>query len=658
MTAPLSRTSAILVTAAFGVSALPHLAAMPWLPALAICAFVAWRMAAALRGWTPPARLLRIIVTMAGLGLIVMHYGTLWGRRAATAMLCMMMAAKLTETFRLRDGRVLAALCYFLVATQFLFDQQLGLLAYLFAAVVAATGALYSIQRDADRLPSLGPAATLAGASRVAGSLLVLALPFALVLFVLFPRLSSPLWGLPEQALDARTGLSDEMSPGTIAELFNDDRPAFRVTFDGPRPEAADLYWRGPVLWRFDGRTWSRLGFLRRSPERVPSRLEAPWRYRVQIEPSERRWLFALPYPAAWPDEARLSADFELMRETPVTTLTSYSVTSDPVFVDSPDLSPVLRRIALSLPEASNPRTRRFAADLRIRYPDDDRALIDAVLRWLNTEPFFYSLQTVPLGRDGADEFLFDLRTGYCEYYASSFAVLMRAAGIPARIVTGYQGGFWQAADEYLLVRHSDAHAWVEVWLPGSGWTRVDPTAAVSPERVLQGARSAVGDGAGWFGAEWAYALRNQYDRLRHLWNRWVLDFDAESQRDVFDRAGLQAIGPIWRGLFTVLLAAAVLVPLGLGFRAAVAALPRGSALERAWARLLGRLRRAGVPISPDRSPREVAEAAAGVLDNADGLRALVADYRLARYGPPGEAPADLRELARRLRGFRPRRPA
>jgi len=659
MTRTLSTSTVVLVVAAFLVAALPHLAAMPVWLALMIIGAALWRALIALRDLRQPGWLLRSVLTFGGLAVVIMHYGTFWGRRAATVLLCVMVAAKLSEMFRQRDARVVATLGYFLIATQFLFSQQLLLFGYLLAGCSLITAALVRIQRDADAIdrppdPPRRGGPALAGLTRDGLLLMVLAIPFALVMFALFPRLGSPLWGMPENALDGRTGLSDEMSPGTIANLYADDSPAFRVEFDTPLPPRSELYWRGPVLWRFDGRTWSRLFYSNRRPDRVPRPGPGAHRYTVQLEPSERRWLFALDYPVRWSPNASLSADFELVRDRPVTSLLSYEVISQPNLPDTPELRGTLRRIALHLPEGSNPRTRQLAAQLRQRYPDD-RALIEHVLDWFGREEFFYSLETAPLGRHGADEFLFDLRVGYCEYYASAFVVLMRAAGIPSRIVTGYQGGLWQPGDDYLLVRQSDAHAWAEVWLQGRGWTRVDPTAAVSPSRIEQGARSALAGASDWPGAEWLYALRNQYDRLQNLWNKWVLGFDAQRQRNLLDRIGLADLSAAARAAVLVALAGLALVPLVLLIPVLARVGRRTGRLDRAWGRLRARLQRAGLQPRPGETALELASRAAVALSNADELLTLATKYSALKYGPVS-ATGDIERFDAECAAWRPRR--
>lgn len=649
----------MLVVGAFLFAALPHLAAMPAWLALVIVLAAAWRAAVEWFALRRPNWLIRGLLTFGGLALVILHYGTFWGRRAATVLLCVMIAAKLSEMFRLRDARVVASLGYFLIATQFLFSQQLLFFAYLVIGCALVTAALMKVQRDADCVvvPDQQPARRTAHPARVVRDgfvLMLLAVPFALVLFALFPRLASPLWGMPENALDGRTGLSDEMSPGNIASLFADDSPAFRVSFDGPPPPRSERYWRGPVLWRFDGRTWKRLFYSNRAPERTPRPGPGARAYTVQQEPSERRWLFSLDYPVRAPEDARLTADFELINKTPVTTLKSYDLISQPDFRDSVDLLQTMRRFALQLPEGSNPRTQAYAQELRDQYPDD-RALIDAVLAWFNEEDFFYSLETAPLGLHGADEFLFDLRVGYCEYYASAFVVLMRAAGIPARIVTGYQGGFWQAADEYLLVRQSDAHAWAEVWLEGQGWIRVDPTAAVSPARIRDGARSALSGAGGWLSGEWLYRLRNQYDRLQNLWNRWVLGFDAGRQQNLLASLGLDNLPPGVKAALLVALAGLVLVPLTLLLQATMNGRRRPDRLDRAWLRLRERLRRAGIRPMIGETPLELAGRSAESLDNGQELIMLANEFSLLKYGAFRSENA-IAAFGRKIGRWRPRR--
>lgn len=654
---PLRFRTVAWTIAAYLIAALPHLAAMPVWLAGTILAACGWRLTAAWHNWRPPHWIVRTSLTVLGVLTVIAAYGTLWGRRAATGLLCVMIAAKLMETFRLRDARMVASLGFFLVASQFLFSQRLVFLGYLLIACWVVTVALHVIEHN-DEAPTAGaaPPGRLAWLDGVRGGavLLVAAIPVALVLFALFPRLAQPLWGVPDHVLDGRTGLSETMSPGSIASLFVDDSPAFRVEFNGPIPEFQDRYWRGPVLWHFDGATWRRHFFSTRPADAVPAAGPEPYRYRVQLEPNEQRWLFSLDYPARWPDAAILTSDYQLLSKRPVTGLVSYEVVSEPDFTDSPVLFDTLRRAALDLPAGRNPRTLGRAAELR-RQHEDDRDLIRAVLDWFNTDQFFYSLETAPLGRHGADEFLFDVKTGYCEYYASAFVILMRAAGIPARIVTGYQGGFWQRNGAYMLIRQSDAHAWAEVWLPESGWTRVDPTAAVSPTRITDGARQAVDSPRMLLDLEWVYRMRNRYDRLQHLWNRWILDFDAARQQRVLSRLGLSGLGPLGHSGVLIAALAVVMGPLAfLLWRRRVLA-PAQSADQRAWRRLQARLTRRGLRPQVSETPLEYAHRVALELANGDELVELAFRFSQIHYGNARQAgPASAAEFRHQARRWRP----
>ncbi len=641
---PLPPFNAVAWTvAAFVTAAAPHLLAMPIWLAGAVLLVCAWRLAAAHYRWRPPPALLRLSIAGIGIGLIIFAFGGLWGRRTATALLCVMLAAKMLEMFTMRDLRLVASVCFFLIATQFLFNERLVYLGYLVLGSLLATIALYRIQEM-----RVGPGrADLAGevvGARGGALLLVMAVPVALTLFVLFPRLAQPLWGLPDQVMDGRTGLSDEMSPGSISNLFLDDSPAFRVEFDGLPPPPEQRYWRGPVLWNFNGNTWSRPFFSDTPRQSFVPVGPRGLSYRVQLEPHERRWLFVLDFPVSGPDTATLTVDHQMLHRHPVTTLMQYEVVSNPDFVDMPSLPAGLRTLATRLPEDRNPRTLALAAQLRRRY-SDDRELILSVLSWFREEAFYYTLRPSPLGRHGVDEFLFDLRSGFCEHYASAFAVLMRAAGIPTRVVTGYQGGFWQAGSQYLLVRQSDAHAWNEVWLEGSGWTRVDPTAAVSPARIEQGARSVLDAPRHLLDRDWIQNLRNRYDRIQHLWNRWVLGFDHQRQQRLLERLGLPDMSVeriallmiVMLSLVSALLAWLVLQPRRLS--------PRSDA-EKAWQRMLRRLRRQGFVKQAQETPLEFAtRVQTGMHPAGPEFMRLTQLYCRVHYGNQG------RETARFLTG-------
>ena len=651
------RTSTIWVMATFTLAMLPQITRMPLAVAAMTLLPLLWRAGAEVRRWQPLPALLRHALTVVALVVLFVSYGGVSGRRSAVSLLTLMLAFKLIEGFSIRDCRLIVSFSLFLCATQFLFSQSLTMPFYGAAVILLAMVALTRLQRsEAWAHDREGPPPVRASLLSELGfglRLLAIALPAGLALFVLFPRLGSPLWGIPESTLDSKTGLSDSMSPGSVQQLFMDESPAFRAAFDGAVPRSDDLYWRGPVFWRFDGRTWKGSFYGNNVGARSrPAAATAPWSYSVQLEPNERKWLFALDYPATTPQDTRLTLDYQLIRREPVTQLLEYTVRSDPDFVDSPELSKTLRLQATDIPERSSPRTRELVDRWRQETPDD-RALVERVLEHFNQQPFRYSLSVPVLGRQPVDQFLFESRAGYCEHYASAFAVMMRLAGIPARVVTGYLGGWYNQLGDYWLVRQSDAHAWTEVWLPGDGWTRVDPTAAVSPLRIEQGSRQAVPGPRHLFDYDWLRRLRNGADIVQRRWNDWVIEYSAREQARLFEPLGIDRTTPamLVAILFLVIaITGAILFPLILRIRGPA----RLDPVQRAWRKFLRRLKKAGFTSAPSRGAIETAAAAGQRLPaQTNAVQRIAELYTRCRYAP-GTPP--IAELRRAVREFRPGR--
>jgi transglutaminase-like putative cysteine protease len=649
------RKTTFWVIATLCVAMLPQIVNMPVPVTVSTVLPLTWRIAAELRGWKPLPSLVRHTLTILALVVLFLSYGDLAGRRSAVSLLTLMLALKLIEGYRIRDARLVVSFSLFLCATQFLFAQGIGMPFYGAATVIVALVALTRLQRNeawahaAGRAPAVR--SSLFSELGFGLRLLAVAVPVGLAFFLLFPRLSSPLWGIPDTTLDAKSGLSDSMSPGSIQQLFMDDSPAFRATFDGAAPAATDLYWRGPVFWHFDGQTWKGSFYGANVPAAAqPSERGAPWSYTIQLEPNERNWLFALDYPATVPVDTRLTLDYQLIRRGPVIQLLQYAVVSNPDFMDSPELPMTLRTQALELPEGSNPRTRSLVDDWRRQTPDD-AALLQRVLDHFNQQPFHYSLDAPLLGRDPVDDFLFETRTGFCEHYASAFAVMMRMAGIPARIVTGYMGGWYNALGNYYLVRQSDAHAWAEVWLAGSGWVRVDPTAAVSPLRVQQGSLGALSAPRHLIDYPWLRQFRNSFDIVQQRWNDWVIEYGARQQSRLFAPLGFDQASPVMlvTSLFVAIaLFGAILLPLALRIRGP----GRSDPVQRAWHRFLKRLERAGFSSQPSSGPVELADAAAAALPaSAAGIRHIANLYTRCRYAP---GPPPVPQLEQAVRDFRP----
>ncbi len=597
----------------------------------------------------PPSRWLLAAIGLALAGAVALEYGTLFGRGPGVALLAVLAGMKLVEARSARDAYLLVGLSAFLAVTVFLYSQSLAAGLYLLAVALAIVAALLALNSAPEEL---GAGARL----RLAATLLVQAAPLMLVLFVLFPRISGPLWGLPKDAGAGRSGLSETMSPGNITRLSLSDEVAFRVVFDGPVPPPAQRYWRGPVLWDTDGRTWT--GERRKLRRTLPeARVEGvPVDYTVTLEPHGRRWLLALDLPGLIPPGALISDAHQLVSIKPVSERRRYRMRSWPRYRIT-RLAPEQRRRALALPPGAHPRARALGRRWRSEL-GSPAAVVERGLGWLRSEPFHYTLSPPLIEGDVVDGFLFEARRGFCEYFAAGFAVLMRAAGIPARVVTGYQGGSLNPFGDYLVVRQRDAHAWVEVWLEGRGWVRVDPTAAVAPERIELGidaalppsfAGQAIGLRAGGSLLRAWQRLRFGWDGLSNAWIQWVLDYDARSQRRLLGRFGLDPRDYL---RLAAVLGAALLAGLaGVALWVRRRPRPADPAL-RLYRRFCARLARAGVARRPWEGPRAYARRAAAALPGErDRIEAITERYVALRYRGDGGTGG----LRRALAGFRPR---
>lgn len=640
------------LTLLVAAAAVPLLSHLEWPIGAMVAGLIGLRLLALRwRAIEPPGWLL-VLLTLAGGANCLNTYETLNGQLGGSALFITMLALKLLELNSRRDLRLAAILLGFMVVVQFLFDQSLGLALYLALIVFGVVVLL------ADLNGALGPHRVRA-ALGVAGRLSLQALPLTLVLFVLFPRLSAPLWDLGLEETRNRVGLSDSLEMGTISDLVVDGELAFRVRFEGEPPSPADSYWRAVVLWETDGRNWS-IGTHPSAWNAAPKLVESArvLEYEVLAEPNDRRWLFALDMPLGAPAEAHLNADFLLQADEPLTSVRRYRASSA-LDYRTPEPGPELRELALRLPPTVTPRMRDLVAKWRATAGADDWALVSEALGFFNREGFAYTLLPPPLGPNPVDSFLFETRSGFCEHYASSFALLMRIAGIPSRVVLGYLGGEFNRVGNYHMIWNSDAHAWVEVSIAGRGWVRVDPTAAVDPARIdnrsasrLLGAAPSVRFELKESGglARAIRSLRLFADSVDAAWQNWVLDFSVEDQLALLDRLGLGALREY--GLAALMLAALALT-LGLVLLALMREPVRTDALERRYLRLCRRLARAGLPRAPHEGPCDYGERVmAARPELRPQIESFLALYVPARYGRTSlpDTPAQLDALLRRLK--------
>ena len=596
-----------------------------------------------------PPRWLLVLALLVPVGFLWLTLKTLVGREGGVALLVLLAGFKALETGGLRDWRVLLALGFFLAAMPLLFDQSPAAAVWLVVSLVALT---WAMARLAGNPPRAG--------WRQTATALGLSLPLMLVLFFIMPRLSGPLWSMPPSRQTAVTGLADDMAPGSISRIIPANTPVFNVVFDGAPPARRDFYWRVRVFDRFDGVRWYEAGTIREETLQLLG--GQPYRYRITVKP-ERRRLPVLDYPAEnAPDPAQLQPGltWSSRRSTAEETIRLPAEGRSGARL-AEALDPARLALYLQLPPG-NPQARALAARLRQRSADD-RILLRGLLDTYRSQPFRYTLTPPALPGQIVDGFLFGSRQGFCEHFAGSLAFLARAAGLPARVVVGYQGGRFNPDGGFWQVRSADAHAWVEVWLPSEGaWLRVDPTATVSPDRIAAGAESALpvlqptvpvigGAPPAWLG-RW----RQMAEAWSFRWQRWVVGYDADRQRQLFRRLGLgdEVSAPVvLRGLAVGMLLG--MVPLLWWWRRRPVADP----LASGWMAVRRRLRRAGIALAPSDGPQDVLGKAAGLAE-ADRieLEALTQRYIDWRYrGQPASA-AEIRTWLRAVRRFRPRQRA
>lgn len=642
------RTFDLVVLAAL-VAVAPHLVRLPvWLGAGLLALALLRRMARRRGAGIVPAWM-RIPLVAVLVAIIVVHYGSIFGREAGSALACGLLVLKLLETERPRDARAAIGFAAFVLMSALLFTQTLGITALLCLALVILLAALNALEpapleRDAHPLR-----AGLRGGAILVG----LGLPLAAAAFLFVPRLGTPLWGSPGLDPFARTGLDDRMTPGSMTELLVDDSAALRVRFEGPTPEPAARYFRAIVLWDFDGTTWTRENAWRASREEPLEALAPALDYEITLEPTDRPWLVALDVPLAAPADTRMASDRTLVGRLRAVTPRQYRASSSTRYRLAIDLDPRDRRRALDLPAGFNPRARDLALEWR-RRSNDDAAVAQAALDFF-ARSFSYTLSAPLLGRDSVDDFLFSTQAGYCEHYSSAFVFLMRAAGVPARVVTGYQGGWHNTLGSYLLVRNSDAHAWAEIWMVDRGWVRVDPTAAVSPARVERGGAAAAGNDGGWANGAWLRDLRNRLDVVNRLWTQTIVQFNALRQQSLLTPFGIDRAE---QKDLVMALAASV----GLMILVATAWVLHSSRRRRvdevddAWRRLRATLARHGIAARDDEGPLDLqrrAAAAIGATDMRAALDRLIDDYVALRYASPVVDPERARTFAAAAREFR-----
>jgi transglutaminase-like putative cysteine protease len=617
-----------LVGASVLAAVVPHLWRLPPVFSALILAVFAGRWLQRARGGKRIPAWLKLPLVLLFPVFVILHYGNIFGREPGSALACAMLVLKLVETENRRDARASICFASFVLMSALLFDSGMGFTLLLFAALALFLATLRELEPRATDAPARTWRNALAVDLRGGAFALLAATPLALCVFVFFPRFGSPLWGAPSDA-SMRTGLGDSMAPGAIQELLIDDSPAFRVSFDKTPPPRAELYWRGPVLWHFDGTAWTRPEYFAAAYGMGDPQVQSePLAYEVTLEPTERRWLLALDVPTTIPEGAVRGADMSLVSRSTVDHLLRYRAASATHYRLDLELDRAHQRLALQMPPGFNPRARELAQRWRRELGSDDK-IIAAALELFHKE-FFYTLNPPLLARDSVDDFIFGEKRGFCEHFSSAFTFLMRAADIPARVVTGYQGGYYNGVGEYLVVRQSDAHAWAEVWLQGRGWVRVDPTSAVSPERVELGARAAAGASAPWYQPSWLLAMRNQFDLVNRIWNNAIVQFNVLRQQSLLAPFGIDKAE--YGDLMAVLIGSSTLLLALFAWWTLRAPRSPTDPLDAAYARLCRKLARAGTARTPAEGPAAFAQRIGATGLRSTTIANLFSQYVNLRY--------------------------
>ncbi len=624
--APRFTQQLLWVVGAFALALAPHIPDLRlWVVLLALSA-VAVRLLIALRHWKLPPKAVRIAIAFAAMLGVLASYRTLNGLEAGTALLVLMGGMKLFETANRRDLTVVVFVSYFLLFAGFLYDQSLLRLPWMLATAWLLTVTLMRTHQTAPM--------SVREALWQTGRMVLQSLPLAIALFLFFPRLPGQFWAVPGRSA-AATGIDDEMSPGDISELSLSGAIAFRVRFDGEIPPPHQRYWRGPVLHDFDGRTWRRLQQF--FPEQPIIATGPAYRYAITQEPSNSEWIFGLEAVTAWPRErARLTFDRQILT-TRISTLSSFTLESRPEYRSEGPLATSTRNAETRTGDR-NPRSKQLAQELYARTGSPE-AFVEAVLGKFREEEYFYTLEPPRLEADSVDDFLFNTRRGFCEHFASAFTMLARAAGIPAHVVLGYQGGELNPLGGYLIVRQSDAHAWSEVWIDGKGWVRIDPTAAVAPERIEQGMEAALGEDEPVPGRllkrfDALAQMRFAWDALNTFWNNQIVEFGAGQQRSILDWFGIQDAD--WEALGMAMVIAMATFFAVLTSWLAWRYRPRErDPTVQTYAQLCRRLARLGLTRALHEGPRDyltrVARTRPELAGPIEEIRAL---YIGLRYGP------------------------
>jgi len=637
---PANHQAILIVCFGFFISIAGHVTHLPVWVSLFIGFSLIWRLSQNMNYVPALARWLIVPFVLAGGIGVFATYWTITGRDAGLALLSVMAAFKLLESQTQRDALIVVFLSYFLVATHFLFSQSIFIAIYMMLTLLFLTASLITLNERNLIIPWKVKL-------KISASIIAYALPLMVILFILVPRVPGPLWGLTHEQRSGVTGLSDHMSPGKISDLIQDNSIAFRVSFKGDIPPQSDLYWRGPVMSRFNGETWFQTTRKTKQLHSIKSTGKR-YEYTMTLEGNGKKWLLPLDLPTGSINGSTLTSDFELKNNQDINDLKKYDLISySKSSFGENEIFDVLMKNT-EFPDNKNPKTIQYGRKLRERFTDD-KALVAYVLEQFSQQQYFYTLSPPSLGVNPMDDFLFNTKRGFCEHYAGSFALIMRAANIPSRIVTGYQGGELNTDGHYLMVRQSDAHAWTEVWYDDEGWTRVDPTAAVSPDRIEKSIDDALKDEDVSFRFNTKNSmigdLLSSWDNIQHNWNNWVLNYNQAKQSQFLKKLGIgiKSTGDMVIALVIALTTMTLSYALFSWIKNQP---PKPAFFELLYQRLLKKTLKAGFPIKTSESPTEYLDRVLPVITlNTQHFKHAILLYMRIKYSASQNKPALVKQL-------------
>lgn len=637
---PMPRSAFVLLLITNVLAVIPHLERVPGWMLPAFAAVLVWRIQVFRQRWPFPGRSVRLLLVVCGFAGVILHHGTVLGPDAGVALLITAYLFKQLEMVTKRDAFLVVILSYFVLATEFLFSRSLYSTLYVLLVLVVITATQVALNHSGSRIAVTQPL-------KVSTVLILQSIPLMVALFFLFPRVG-PLWQLNLTNKQNFIGLSDRMSPGDISELSRSGNLAFRAEFRGDVPPMRDRYWRAAVFDWFDGRTWhaTQADLFDAFDPRHLEQGERHYDYRMILEPTGQRWLIAMAAAQIRLRDAQPTRVLTHVSRNPVDAALSYDVTSNPDFRYQVDgLSKREKTRYLQLPVGGNEAARRHGRELFRQAGDSPEAMIESILRWFREEQFYYTLKPPLLGANTVDEFLFESRRGYCAHYAGAFVFLLRSAGIPARLVGGYHGGQTHPIGNYLLVHQYDAHAWAEAWIAGKGWVRVDPTAAVAPNRIEMGSLNSTSDDSFMTDSPLSPdRLRNMAlfararllaDYIDYLWFKNVVSYNSEKQNQLF-RSLLGQVTP--QRIAALLGGVAALIVLGLvaGILLRHPAIRTLDRTDRLYLQFCHKLARKGFERQPGEGPQAYADRLCRQLPaQTRQIRRITDIYLMLKYAAP-----------------------